>query len=72
MEGDVLGYVVRRAPLANAEDVLAETFLVVWRRSDQVPDDELPLLLGVARRMLPTSVAGISAAKPSATARRAR
>lgn len=49
---DVLRYVVRRAPLANAEDVLAETFLVAWRRADQVPDDALPWLLGVARRVL--------------------
>jgi DNA-directed RNA polymerase specialized sigma24 family protein len=49
---DVLGYVVRRAPLANAEDVLAETFLVACRRADQVPDDALPWLLGVARRVL--------------------
>jgi RNA polymerase sigma-70 factor (ECF subfamily) len=49
---DVLRYVARRAPLANAEDVLAETFLVAWRRGDQVPDDPLPWLLGVARRVL--------------------
>jgi RNA polymerase sigma-70 factor (ECF subfamily) len=49
---DVLGYVVRRAPLASAEDVLAETFLVAWRRADRVPDDALPWLLGVARRVL--------------------
>ncbi len=49
---DVLRYVLRRAPLASAEDVLAETFLVAWRRSEQIPDDPLPWLLGVARRVL--------------------
>jgi DNA-directed RNA polymerase specialized sigma24 family protein len=49
---DVLRYVLRRAPLASAEDVLAETFLVAWRRADQIPDDPLPWLLGVARRVL--------------------
>jgi RNA polymerase sigma-70 factor (ECF subfamily) len=49
---DVLRYVVRRAPLANVEDVLAETFLVAWRRADQIPDDALPWLLGVARRVV--------------------
>lgn len=50
--GAVLGYIVRRAPMANAEDVLAETFLVAWRRPGRVPEDPLPWLLGVARRVL--------------------
>jgi RNA polymerase sigma-70 factor (ECF subfamily) len=49
---DVFGYVVRRAPIASAEDVLAETFLVAWRRADRVPDDALPWLLAVARHVL--------------------
>ncbi|MGH2894043.1 MAG: RNA polymerase sigma factor, partial [Solirubrobacteraceae bacterium] len=49
---EVFRYVVRRAPLSNAEDALAETFLVAWRRADQMPDDSLPWLLGVARRVL--------------------
>jgi RNA polymerase sigma-70 factor (ECF subfamily) len=35
-----------------ADDVVAETFLVAWRRLDQVPDGgELPWLLGVARKV---------------------
>ena len=49
---DVLDYIIRRAPLASAEDVLAETFLVAWRRADRVPEDPLPWLLGVARRVM--------------------
>ena len=49
---EVLGYILRRAPVSGAEDVLAETFLVAWRRADSVPDDALPWLLGVARRVL--------------------
>lgn len=49
---DVLRYVLRRVPLASAEDVLAETFLVAWRRSEQIPGDPLPWLLSVARRVL--------------------
>ena len=49
---DVLRYVLRRAPMASAEDVLAETFLVAWRRSEQIPADPLPWLLGVARRVV--------------------
>ena len=31
---------------------MADTFLVAWRRLDQVPDPALPWLLGVARRTL--------------------
>ncbi len=48
----VRGYVLRRNPSSAIEDVLAETFLVAWRRLDSVPDDPLPWLLGVARRVL--------------------
>ena len=48
----VFKFVVRRAPLACVEDVLAETFLVAWRRSDRLPEDPLPWLLGIARRVL--------------------
>ena len=44
-------YVVRRAPAAAVDDVLAETFLVLWRRLDDVPrDDALPWAYAVARR----------------------
>jgi len=36
----------------QADDVVAETFLVAWRRLDDVPtDDPLPWLLGVARNV---------------------
>jgi RNA polymerase sigma factor (sigma-70 family) len=48
----VRGYVLRRAPSAAAEDVVAETFLVAWRRVDTIGEDPLPWLLGVARRIL--------------------
>ena len=50
----VLAYALRRT--ANAEDaadVVAETFLVAWRRLESVPpEDALPWLYGVARRVL--------------------
>jgi RNA polymerase sigma factor (sigma-70 family) len=49
---DVLGYALRRAPRAVAEDAVSETFLVAWRRIDDVPHDAAPWLYGVARRML--------------------
>lgn len=48
----VRAYVRRRGPAAAVEDVVAETFLVAWRRFDSLGDDPLPWLLGVARRQL--------------------
>jgi RNA polymerase sigma factor (sigma-70 family) len=51
----VLGYALRRvADPADAADVVAETFLVAWRRLDAMPagEAERPWLLGVARRVL--------------------
>ena len=48
----VRAYVLRRAPSASVEDVVAETFLVAWRRLDSLGEDPLPWLLGVARRVL--------------------
>ena len=51
----VLGYALRRvATPADAADIVAETFLVAWRRLDDVPSGPLarPWLFGVARRVL--------------------
>jgi len=48
----VRGYALRRATPEAAQDVVADTFLVAWRRLDDVPDDALPWLYGVARRVL--------------------
>ena len=50
--GSVLGYVMRRASASNASDVVADVFLVAWRRLDRVPAEPLPWLLGVARKTL--------------------
>jgi RNA polymerase sigma-70 factor (ECF subfamily) len=50
--GAVLGYARRRTGPEEAEDVLAETFLVAWRRRDDVPADALPWLYGVAANVL--------------------
>src|SRR5258707_15256941 len=41
-------YLWRREP-ALADDILAETFLVAWRRLDDVPADARPWLIGVPR-----------------------
>ena len=46
----VLRYARRRVSPDDVEDVLAETFVVAWRRLDDVPALPLPWLLGVARR----------------------
>lgn len=51
----LLAYAVRRvADPADAADVVAETFLVAWRRLDDVPmgDAARPWLYGVARKVL--------------------
>ena len=50
----ISGYVLRRAPTAEeAADVVAETFLVAWRRLDDAPRGETHLwLYAVARRVL--------------------
>lgn len=48
----VRAYALRRADPADADDVVAETFLVAWRRFDDIPSDPRPWLLSVARRVL--------------------
>jgi RNA polymerase sigma-70 factor, ECF subfamily len=50
--GAVRSYARRRADAQTADDVTAEVFVIAWRRLDSVPDDGLPWLLGVARRVL--------------------
>jgi len=49
----VLGFAIRRSEdRATAEEAVSETFLVAWRRLDSVPDEPLPWLLGVARKVI--------------------
>lgn len=52
--GRVLAFALRRTGPEEARDVTAETFLVAWRRLEDVPSDALPWLLGVARKVLST------------------
>ncbi|WP_130493241.1 RNA polymerase sigma factor [Motilibacter rhizosphaerae] len=52
---DLLRFVERRVPPADAEDVVATVFLTAWRRLPDVPaahDDARPWLYGVARHAL--------------------
>lgn len=48
----VLSYCLRRTTSELAEDALAETFAVAWRRRDAIPTEPLPWLYGVARKVL--------------------
>lgn len=51
----VLRYAARRTDPETARDVVADTFLVAWRRMGKVPADPSqagPWLFGVARRVL--------------------
>jgi RNA polymerase sigma-70 factor, ECF subfamily len=49
----VLGYAIRRTEdRATAEDAVSDTFLVAWRRLEDVPEEPLPWLLGTARKVL--------------------
>ena len=51
-EQRVLGYALRRAPVEQAKDAVAEAFLAAWRRFDQLPADPLPWLIGATRKTL--------------------
>ena len=50
---DVLAYALRRTSREDAADAVAETFLVAWRRLDELDEHyALPWLYAVARRVL--------------------
>jgi len=50
----ILAYALRRVPREDAADVVADTFLVAWRRLDEIDPgrSSLPWLYAVARRVL--------------------
>lgn len=50
--GVVRRFAMRRADREEADDVVAEVFLAVWRRLDEVPADPVPWLLAMARGIL--------------------
>jgi len=45
-------YLWRRTDSATADDVLAETLVVLWRRFDEQPREAVPWAIGVARKLL--------------------
>jgi RNA polymerase sigma-70 factor (ECF subfamily) len=48
----IKGFAMRRIDPARADDVVAEVFLVAWRRLEDMPDEPRPWLFGVATRVL--------------------
>lgn len=51
--GVVFAYAWRRLDLReDAEDAVINTFIVAWRRLEEVPGEPLPWLLGVTRRVV--------------------
>jgi RNA polymerase sigma-70 factor (ECF subfamily) len=48
---DVWRYLRRRSP-GDTEDLTTEVFLIAWRRRGELPDEPLPWLYGVARKVL--------------------
>lgn len=48
----VMAYALRHVDSDDAEEVVAETFLVAWRRLDDLPAQPLPWLLVVARNTI--------------------
>lgn len=48
----VFAYARRQCAATDAQDVVADTFLVAWRRRSDVPEPALPWLLVVARNTI--------------------
>src|SRR5271170_5429625 len=48
----VKGYALRRTDPARADDIVAEVFVVAWRRLEDVPAEPRAWLFGVAMRVL--------------------
>jgi RNA polymerase sigma-70 factor (ECF subfamily) len=63
-------YVRRRSVPDSVEDVVADTFVVCWRKLEQVPAEPLPWLYAVARKTLANERRAASR-PPVATAREA-
>jgi RNA polymerase sigma-70 factor (ECF subfamily) len=49
---EIVRFVHRRSPSASAEEIVAETFAIAWRRLADVPAEPLPWLYVVARNVL--------------------
>lgn len=54
----VQAYAKRRAAAEDVDDIVSSTFLVMWRRLDELPELPLPWLLTVARNVAGTERRG--------------
>jgi RNA polymerase sigma-70 factor (ECF subfamily) len=54
----VYRYAARRVAPDAVQDVVSETFLVAWRRHEELRGEPLPWLLGIARRVAATQRRG--------------
>jgi RNA polymerase sigma-70 factor (ECF subfamily) len=54
----IQAYARRRVPSEVVDDIVSETFLVIWRRLDDMPEAPLPWLLAVARNVVGTEWRG--------------
>jgi RNA polymerase sigma-70 factor (ECF subfamily) len=54
----VYRYVLRRVERPAVDDVVGETFLVAWRRYEELAGEPLPWLLGIARRVCANHLRG--------------
>lgn len=52
-------FLARRTDADTADEVLGDTYLVAWRRFDDVPAEPLPWLYGVARNCLHNAERGV-------------
>lgn len=54
--GAVVRYAVRRVGPDAAEEIVNETFLVAWRRREELPDNALPWLFATARKVVANEI----------------
>ncbi len=49
---EVRSYCLRRLPVADANDAIAEVFFVAWRKRAHLPDESKPWLFAIARNVV--------------------
>lgn len=55
----LLRYAQRHVGAEFAEDVVAETFQIAWRKWDTLPEEKFPWLIGTARKVIANHVRSI-------------
>lgn len=52
LEPFVRAFIARRVPIDSVQDLVAEVFVVAWRRRDVMPESALPWMYRVARNVV--------------------